>query len=133
MKSVGETMAIGRTFKEALDKAIRSLEIGRFGLSSPIDPDSDVNKKDIVSKLTYPNSARLFWVAEAFRFGMSISDVSDMTRIDPWFLHQIKELVDFEAELRMSRPGRETCRGCKEAGLLRQAPGIHMGHGRRTF
>ncbi|MRR37876.1 carbamoyl-phosphate synthase large subunit, partial [bacterium] len=79
MKSVGETMAIGRTFKEALGKAIRSLEIGRTGLNSPVDPEAGFLKKEVIAKLTFPNSARLFWIAEAFRNNMSVSDVQNMT------------------------------------------------------
>ncbi|HQI02232.1 MAG TPA: carbamoyl-phosphate synthase large subunit, partial [Deltaproteobacteria bacterium] len=100
MKSVGETMAIGRTFKEALGKAVRSLEIGRFGLNSVIDPDYALTRKELVSRLTYPNSARLFWIAEALRNGMDVSEIHAMTKIDPWFLRQIEEIVSFEAHLR---------------------------------
>mgnify|MGYP001067197769 CR=1 FL=1 len=116
MKSVGETMSIGRTFKEALGKAIRSLEIGRTGLNSPVDSDEGLLKKELISRLTYPNSARLFWVAEAFRQGMGIEDVFRMSKIDPWFLEQIKELVDYEAVLRKCMPDRETILEAKRNG-----------------
>ncbi len=99
MKSVGETMAIGRTFKEALQKAIRSLEIGRFGFP---DSPSEVTKEyidQLMDKLSYPNSARLFQIAEALRAGVSISEIYERTRIDPWFLHHIREIVMFERYL----------------------------------
>ena len=117
MKSVGETMSIGRTFKEALGKAIRSLETGRTGLNSPADAGSAVGRKEIVSRLTYPNSARLFWLAEAFRRGMSVSEVSSMTGIDPWFLHHISELVEFEGALKGGPNGRDLLEEAKRMGF----------------
>ncbi|MBN1636695.1 MAG: carbamoyl-phosphate synthase large subunit [Deltaproteobacteria bacterium] len=94
MKSVGETMAIGRTFKEALHKAVRSLEIGRFGLGSKKVPYDSEQKKNIISGLTTPNSARLFTIAQALGYGISVEEIRAMTGIDPWFLYQIQELVD---------------------------------------
>jgi carbamoyl-phosphate synthase large subunit len=97
MKSVGEAMAIGRTFKEALQKGIRSLEIGRWGLSSgedELDPDR------LREKLSVPNWQRLFYIHLAFQSGMDLSDVNRLTGIDPWFLRQIEQLVDLEGRLR---------------------------------
>jgi len=94
MKSVGETMAIGRTFKEALNKAVRSLEIGRFGLGLNKAPYDSQQKKNIISRLTSPNSARLFTIAQALGYGLSIDEIQAMTGIDPWFLYQIQELVE---------------------------------------
>jgi carbamoyl-phosphate synthase large subunit len=117
MKSVGETMSIGRTFKEALGKAIRSLEIGKTGLNSPVDPETGPVKKEIYTKLNFPNSARLFWIAEAFRFGMSVADVSRMTRIDPWFLEHIKEMVDHEEYLKGAAPDGATIEEAKKMGF----------------
>ncbi|MBU4192908.1 MAG: carbamoyl-phosphate synthase large subunit, partial [Proteobacteria bacterium] len=91
MKSVGETMAIGRTFREALQKAIRSLEIKRFGLM--IDLPDDVRPTEFLEqKLTRPNSLRIFYVAAAFHHGMTIEEIYRLTRIDPWFLNQIRSL-----------------------------------------
>ncbi|HOW99856.1 MAG TPA: carbamoyl-phosphate synthase large subunit, partial [Deltaproteobacteria bacterium] len=116
MKSVGETMAIGRTFKEALGKAIRSLEIGRTGLNSPFDPDTGPVKKEIYTRLNFPSSARLFWVAEAFRFGMDVADVSRMTGIDPWFLDHIRDLTLHEGVLSELLPDEETIREAKRMG-----------------
>lgn len=99
MKSVGETMAIGRTFKEALQKAIRSLEINRFGfVEPPPDPNGDYLEQ-LKQKLRRPNSMRLFQIGEAIRLGLSIEEISSLTWVDPWFLHHIKQILDFEKEL----------------------------------
>ncbi|HPI94415.1 MAG TPA: carbamoyl-phosphate synthase large subunit, partial [Deltaproteobacteria bacterium] len=117
MKSVGETMAIGRTFKEALNKAVRSLEIGQFGLGGPKTIMSPEDKKQVVAGLTYPNSRRLFQVATALRSGFTIADVSRLTGIDPWFLHHIKELVDAEEEITRSGPDRDTLYEAKRLGF----------------
>ncbi len=93
MKSVGEVMAIGRTFKEALQKALRSLEQDWYGLGLPGPaPDPDALR----DRLRVPNADRVLYVAEAFRTGMAIDEIAALTRIDPWFLAQIWELVDFE-------------------------------------
>jgi len=113
MKSVGETMAIGRTFKEALQKGIRSLEIGRYGLGSdgkdiiPDILDTWVNEKsdskerlsEIKEKLSIPQAERLFYLKYAFQLGMSMEEVAELTSIDPWFLHNIKEIVEVENEI----------------------------------
>jgi carbamoyl-phosphate synthase large subunit len=117
MKSVGETMAIGRTFKEALNKAIRSLEIGQFGLGGRRMTVPPEEKKKLVSRLTFPNSMRLFWVAAALRSGWEISDVYRLTGIDPWFLYQIKELVDAETAITESKPGDEILYEAKRLGF----------------
>jgi len=101
MKSVGEVMAIGRTFKEALQKAIRSLEIDSFGFDEKLKdvPPAEINRV-IREKLTTPNAERLWYIAEAFRNGFSIDQINDITNIDRWFLYNIKEIVDFEEELK---------------------------------
>jgi carbamoyl-phosphate synthase large subunit len=117
MKSVGETMAIGRTFKEALNKAIRSLEIGQFGLGGPRMKVPPEEKKKLVSKLTYPNSMRLFWVAAALRSGWEIMDVNRLTGIDPWFLWQIKDLVEAEAVIADSSPNPDILYEAKRLGF----------------
>ncbi len=94
MKSVGEVMAIGRTFKEALLKAIRSLEKGRYGLT---DTDlSQVDEEELIKNLITPTENRLWYIAEAFRRGFSIDEVYNYTKIDRWFLANIKQLVDAE-------------------------------------
>ncbi len=92
MKSVGEAMAIGRTFKEALQKALRSLEIKRFGLLCD-GADKDVDLETLRLKLAIPNAARIFYIAQAFQKGASIDEVYDLTKIDRWFLRNIAEIV----------------------------------------
>ncbi|WP_243364433.1 carbamoyl-phosphate synthase large subunit [Fundidesulfovibrio terrae] len=98
MKSVGEAMSIGRTFKEALQKGLRSLEIGMPGLSKEYDKCS-WDKEAILASLRKPNSRRLFDVRSAILCGMSLEEIFDACKIDPWFLRQIKEIVDMEGEL----------------------------------
>ncbi|NPA94394.1 MAG: carbamoyl-phosphate synthase large subunit [Thermodesulfobacteria bacterium] len=96
MKSVGETMAIGRTFKEALQKGLRSLEIGRFGLGfdgkDPWDKGQVPDMDEIENKLRIPNSKRIFYIPYALERGMSIREVSKITGIDPWFIFQIDKI-----------------------------------------
>jgi len=92
MKSVGEAMAIGRTFKEALQKALRSLEIKRFGLLGD-GADRSVDLETLRLKLAIPNAARIFYIAQAFQKGASIDEVYELTKIDRWFLRNIAEIV----------------------------------------
>ena len=104
MKSVGETMAIGRTFKESLQKALRGLETGRFGLGcdradrwgTAQQPSID----EIIAKLATPNADRVWFLRYALKAGLSIEDVYQRTRIDRWFLHQLNEIVALEDRLR---------------------------------
>jgi carbamoyl-phosphate synthase large subunit len=93
MKSVGEAMAIGRTFKEALQKALRSLEIKRFGLCGD-GAEKRVDPESLRLKLSVPNAERIFHLAQAFQDGMSIDEVYDLTKIDKWFLRNIADLVN---------------------------------------
>jgi carbamoyl-phosphate synthase large subunit len=109
MKSVGEAMAIGRTFKESLQKALRSLEIGRAGLGGDGKPwrigatvyqDRDILPADLISqRLSSPNAERVFFIRHALRAGFTVEDIFELSKIDRWFLAQIKEIVDFEEEL----------------------------------
>src|SRR5215831_1254702 len=92
MKSVGEAMAIGRTFKEALQKALRSLEIKRFGLIGD-GADKDVDLETLRLKLAIPNAERIFYIGQAFAKGASIDEVFDLTKIDKWFLRNVAEIV----------------------------------------
>lgn len=96
MKSVGETMAIGRTFKEALQKAVRSLEIGRYGFSYPLAESYPERREALMQALRRPNSRRLFQIAEAFHLGFSVAEVQALTAIDAWFLEHIREIVEME-------------------------------------
>ncbi len=97
MKSVGEAMAIGRTFKEALQKALRSLEIGRGGLGA--DGKDAPDPVRLREKLITPNWERIFYVRYALQGGMSVEEVAALTKIDAWFLRQIEEIVATEREL----------------------------------
>ena len=109
MKSVGEAMAIGRTFKESLQKCLRSLEIGRSGLGGDGKPwrigtevygDRDILPREVISrKLSVPNAERIFFIRHALRAGFTIEEIFNLTKIDRWFLVQLKEIVDFEEEL----------------------------------
>ncbi len=136
MKSVGETMAIGRTFKEALQKGIRSLEIGRSGLGADgKDPDwlhgpapdaaaEKTLKDEIEQKLAVPNSHRLFYLRYALKKGFSIDALYELTRIDPWFLDQIRQIVDMEerlAEKGKGSKGADQEGAPFDAALLRKA------------
>ena len=112
MKSVGEVMSIGRTFKEALLKAVRSLELDRYGLAFPRLSDSD---EEIIKNLRIPNENRLWYIAEAMRRGMSVEDIHTYSSIDRWFLWNIQEIVEFERELQENL-NEETLRLAKEIG-----------------
>lgn len=101
MKSVGETMAIGRTFKEALQKAIRSLEIGKFGLGSDTlqSRESLPDIHEIEKGLINPSSNRIFHIYAALEQDMTMERIHDLTRIDPWFIFHIKQIHDLEKQL----------------------------------
>ncbi|MBF0573411.1 MAG: carbamoyl-phosphate synthase large subunit, partial [Desulfamplus sp.] len=98
MKSVGETMSIGRTFKESLQKGLRSLEIGRFGFGADgKDPAvGTVSRTELEYRLATPNSQRIFYIKYALENGMTIETINELTGIDPWFLYQMKQIVDFQ-------------------------------------
>ncbi len=110
MKSVGEVMAIGRTFKEALQKAIRSLEIDKYGFESMVGIAASLKsieraagdtriREEIIEKLKIPNSKRLWYIGDAYRVGFSTDEIYRYTHIDPWFLNNIKEIIEFERDL----------------------------------
>ncbi|MFA5840062.1 MAG: carbamoyl-phosphate synthase large subunit [Candidatus Margulisiibacteriota bacterium] len=92
MKSVGETMAIGRTFKEALQKGLRGLEIGRAGLSA--DGKDKINPDELKHKLTQPNPDRIFYMQHAIQNGMPLTELFSLTKVDPWFLENMLEIVE---------------------------------------
>ncbi|MFH1915357.1 MAG: carbamoyl-phosphate synthase large subunit, partial [Pseudomonadota bacterium] len=98
MKSVGETMAIGRTFKEALQKGLRSLETGHIGLGKRFET-CDVDKNEILRLLRRPNSQRIYALRNALRCGMSVEEVFEATSIDPWFLRQMEDILTMERSL----------------------------------
>ena len=126
MKSVGETMAIGRSFKESFQKALRGLEIGRFGFGC--DGDKDLwgtelqpTEDDIKSKLSIPNCERVFHLRYAIKLGFSTDKIYKLTGIDPWFLDQLLELVELEEELagigRLDHLSSELLRKAKQYGF----------------
>jgi carbamoyl-phosphate synthase large subunit len=109
MKSVGEVMAIGRTFKEALQKALRSLEFEKRFLPPSTDPSF------IHQMLATPNKDRIFYIKEALSLGMSVEEVSSLTKVDPWFLQKIKEIVQMEE--RVKECGFDAIRDAKRIGV----------------
>jgi carbamoyl-phosphate synthase large subunit len=125
MKSVGETMAIGRTFKESLQKALRGLEIGHFGLGGGKKDLWGTEKQpaieEIRNKLATPNSERIFHLRYALKAGMTVDEVYRLTAIDPWFLRQLRDIVALEDELRatsrLSEASDDLLRRAKRAGF----------------
>ncbi len=115
MKSVGEAMAIGRTFKESLQKSLRSLEISSYGFEARGESLDEV--KNLIKT---PSAERLWLLAEGFRKGITISEAYDLTKIDPWFLNNIKEIVDFETGIKEKAPhawDRPFMKRAKELGF----------------
>jgi carbamoyl-phosphate synthase large subunit len=104
MKSVGEVMAIGQTFKAALQKGLRSLEIGASGLD---DIKAEVSDDTLYQKLKKPCAERIFLIKYAIQKGLSIEQIYEMTKIDRWFLHNIKQIVDFEKEIKGLKSEKE--------------------------
>lgn len=125
MKSVGETMAIGRTFKESFQKALRGLEVGSFGLGcdskdrwgTPQQPTED----EIRARLATPNSERPWFLRYAFKHGMSAEEIHELTGIDPWFLDNLQEIVELEDRLRaagsLAQAGTALLRQAKQFGF----------------
>ena len=122
MKSVGEAMAIGRTFKEALQKALRSLEIKRFGLIGD-GKDVVIDDDGLRTKLTVPNAERIFFLGLAFQRGWTVEEVFELTKIDRWFLENIREVVEASGSTGVSPvvsgvpPETPVSRGASSASL----------------
>ncbi len=119
MKSVGEVMAIGRTFKEALQKGLQGLEIGRHGLGAD-GVDENWTKDNWLKYVRTPYADRIFALRKAFQAGNTVAELYEATGIDPWFLSNIREIVDMEAKLSVLSPGSvddETFRTAKEFGF----------------
>ncbi len=133
MKSVGETMAIGRTFKEALQKAIRSLEIERWGFEEKF---KGRKRKALKEEHAQPNAERLWFIADALRTGMPITDIYSITQIDPFFLQNIKEIVDFEGELKLKGQdglNHDLLLRAKELGFSDRRIGVLIGFSEDGF
>ena len=101
MKSVGEVMAVGRSFEEAIQKAARMLQIGMYGLVA----NENYSFENLEKELRHPTDERLFGIAEALKKGVTVQRIHELTRIDRWFLHKIKNIVDCEARLRSRKLG----------------------------
>ncbi len=104
MKSVGEVMAIGRTFQESLQKALRGLETGKHGLCEVVDRERDDAREVIRRELRQVGAERLWYLGDAFRAGFSLQEVQELTLIDPWFLVQIEDLIREEGAVRAAGP-----------------------------
>ncbi len=103
MKSVGEAMAIGRTFQESLQKALRSLETGADGFNEKLDFDAEGAMDTLRLNLRVPGPERIWYVGDAFRAGLALEEIHELSNIDPWFLAQIKELIHLEGEVQTQR------------------------------
>jgi len=112
MKSVGEAMSIGRTFKESLQKAMRSLEIDSYGFEKVSDDPEEVREE-----LRVPSPRRLWYIADAFRLGMDLEEIYSISHVDPWFLRNIKQIVDFESDIAKEGLNRETILEAKRHGF----------------
>jgi len=120
MKSVGEVMAIGRTFQESIQKALRGLEVGMCGFDPVLDSKLSNAKEVLTRELTEPGAQRIWYVADAFRQDWSIDTVYELSGIDPWFLVQIMGLVEVEqkvAELKLANIDKDTMFGLKRKGF----------------
>ncbi len=125
MKSVGETMSIGRTFKESLQKAIRGLEIGRYGLGADGKDEAASNgsppagqKEALLAEIRRPSAHRVLKIADCLRLGATVEEIHEATGIDAWFLRNMREIVEEESALRASGPqGGDTLRRAKKFGF----------------
>ncbi len=112
MKSVGEAMSIGRTFKESLQKAMRSLEIDSYGFEKISDDPEEIREE-----LRVPSPRRLWYIADAFRLGMDLDEIYSISHVDPWFLRNIKQIVDFESDIAKDGLNRGTILEAKRHGF----------------
>jgi len=120
MKSVGEVMAMGRTFQESMQKALRGLETGIDGFDEAVDPASAEGREKLLHELRNPGPDRIRYIADGFRSGMSLEQVHELTHVDPWFLFAIEDIVAAEAEIRASSLDaldRDTLFGWKRMGF----------------
>jgi carbamoyl-phosphate synthase large subunit len=135
MKSVGEAMAIGRTFKDALQKALRSLEIKRFGLCGD-GAEKRLDPEALRLKLSIPNAERIFYLAQAFQDDMSLEDVFELTRIDRWFLRNVEQIVAEAKALprRRKEPGDKTFfHSAKKLGFSDRQLAVSAGVSEKTI
>ena len=135
MKSVGEVMAIGRTFQESVQKALRGLEVGATGFDPKLDLKAEDARETLVRELMNPGAERIWYIGDAFRAGMSVQEVYELSGVDPWFLVQVEDIVKEEARLlklgqadltrddiwRLKRKGFSDARLAKLLGLSEKA------------
>ena len=120
MKSVGEVMAIGRTFQESLQKALRGLETGMNGFDPVVTAEGEEAREILQRELAIPGAERIWYVGDAFRFGMSIDEIHELSNIDPWFLAEIEDLIAAERSLqgrRLEALDRDAMYGLKRQGF----------------
>jgi len=120
MKSVGEVMAMGSTFQESLQKALRGLETDKSGLDPIVDISADDSKAKIRSELLSAGAERIFYLADAFRMGMTVQNAFDLSKIDPWFLTQVEDIVLSEKAIEGKKIGEiqaETIKNLKQKGF----------------
>lgn len=139
MKSVGEVMAIGRTFTESLHKALRSLEVGSFGFESRLESDMsrDEQTKQVINKLRVPGAERIWYVGDAFRLGFTIEEIYGLCAIDPWFLAAIEEIIETEAGIKKHpngvEPGRAQVWEWKRFGFSDHRLSVLLGVAEEAF
>ena len=119
MKSVGETMAIGRTFKESLQKGLRGLETGKIGFQSS-KAAKESSEEELNKKLKKPNAERIYYLKEALVRGYKTKQIFDLTAIDPWFIENLNDIVVFEKELHGLLKGSSLAIAAKDSSLLRK-------------
>ncbi|MFA6058625.1 MAG: carbamoyl-phosphate synthase large subunit [Taibaiella sp.] len=120
MKSVGEVMAMGRTFQESLQKALRGLEIGIYGLEPKLDLTLSDIKETLIAQMATPSPERLMYIGDAFRYGLDIEEVHHYSGYDPWFLVQIEDLINTEKQiknLKLNHIDKATMRQLKRKGF----------------
>jgi carbamoyl-phosphate synthase large subunit len=135
MKSVGEVMAIGRNFQESLQKAMRGLEVGADGFDPQVTEHNAAALSRIREELVTPRAKRLWYVGDAFRAGLSVDEIYRLSKIDPWFLEQIQELIATEAEIckvRLSTFDAATLRGYKRLGFSDRRLAVLLGVSEQT-
>ncbi|MCM8818450.1 MAG: carbamoyl-phosphate synthase large subunit, partial [Candidatus Omnitrophica bacterium] len=116
MKSVGEVMAIGRTFKEALQKGLRGLEMGRYGLCD--DKKKELPRREVIEeKLKIPNPERIYYIRYALKNGFNIDEIYELSKIDRWFINQIKEIIELEEEIKKKKLTFSILKKAKEYGF----------------
>jgi len=127
MKSVGEAMAIGRTFKEALQKGLRSLETGHFGLGAGGKEPSPLGAEALKERLRIPHAERIFRIRQAMLDGFSDETLTALTQIDPWFIREIRQIVEMERQLQGAKPAPELVWTAKQHGFSDRQLGFLWG------